>query len=270
MLLSLVLQLRALQPARIAGSTGRGVHGFWFRHWQQVDPALADSLHQGEDVLPFTLSPLMGLPRPRLGVFEITLGQPAWFRATTLTQALSQATQEKWVTKLPDEIDIADTRWQVVKPVLSSPEQHPWAGQAAYSELASARLYTLHPPHIWRLEFLTPVAFHGTRGHFPFPLPNSLVASWLRRWQAYSPLALPDDLPERVRQEVVISAYQLKTVPVRHGQRLVVGCVGRLELRALGLHPAERAALDALAAYAFFAGSGQHTTQGMGLTRLIE
>jgi CRISPR/Cas system endoribonuclease Cas6 (RAMP superfamily) len=36
----------------------------------------------------------------------------------------------------------------------------------------------------------------------------------------------------------------------------------------LQITPAYRAAIDALATFAIYAGSGHHTTQGMGLTRL--
>jgi CRISPR-associated endoribonuclease Cas6 len=265
----MVIQVQALTGGRIEGGTGRGVHGFWLHHWRTVDAGMADALHRGDGVVPFTLSPLMGLSRPNKGVVDVAGGDQAWMRLATLSRSLSEATLEKWAPRIPAEIQIADIPWRVDQVILNR-VNHPWAGQISYHELAGAHLYTIHPPRKWRLQFLTPVAFRSANGHFPFPLPNSLVASWLRRWQAYSPVALPEDLPDRARDQVIVSAYELKTIPVRHGERLTVGCVGHLEIAALDLHPAERAALDALAAFAFFAGSGHRTTQGMGMTRLVQ
>ena len=125
------------------------------------------------------------------------------------------------------------------------------------------------PPERWRLSFATPTSFHGVGGHFPFPLPDVLLRSWLRRWQAFGPVLLPGDLPERGREGVAVSAYTLKTVPVRDRRRVMIGFIGQMTLRALKMTPGERAAVDLLMAYAFWAGSGHHTTQGMGLTRLL-
>ena len=124
-------------------------------------------------------------------------------------------------------------------------------------------------PVSWSFEFLTPTTFHGEIGHLPFPLPFALLGSWLRSWQAFGPVSLPVDLGETARSGLVVSAYKLKTVPVRDGRRMTIGCVGDLQLRALDLAPLERATVDLLARYAFWAGSGHHTPQGFGLTRLV-
>lgn len=287
MLTAAVIHLEALEDGQIHNATGRGVHGFWFHHWGKVTPEVADALHQDSQLPAYTLSPLMELPRAgREGVVDVPQGKQVWFRATTLTRSLSEALVENWLPALEigTEIEIpgsdpedAETggsnrtgfRWKVIGKSISA-DEHPWAGQMEYSQLASQYLYEKRPPVRWWLRFATPTAFHGSAGHFPFPLPNSLVASWLRRWQAYAPIALSDGLPELVYQKTVINAYSLKTAPVQEGKRLTVGCVGHLSFRALQMHPADRAAISALAHYAFFAGSGHRTTQGMGITRLKE
>ncbi len=267
MLLSLVIRLQALEDGALSFASGRAVHGLWFNLWQKVNPELAAQLHAGDGVPPFTLSPLMGLPRPRQGHTQIEKDHPAWFRLVTLTESLSTALIESWLPALPGELELAGVRWGV-EGHTADPEEHPWAGQVRYSELASRQLFGKNTPKAWRLRFATPAAFHGAAGHLPFPLPDSLVRSWLRRWNAFAPIALPDDLPALVRAGVVVSAYHLKTVPVRHGKRLIVGCAGWSKLYAVNLHPAMRAALNVLAHYAFYCGSGAKTTQGMGMTRI--
>jgi CRISPR-associated endoribonuclease Cas6 len=270
MLTSTVIHLEAAADGQLENATGRGVHGLWFQHWGQAAPEMADQLHQENQLPPYTLSPLMDLPRPNQeGQVHIPKGHKTWFRATTLTRLLSEALLESWIPALDSIIDIPDgVRWKI-SGVSKMPEEHPWAGQVEYSQLTSQSLYNTHPPNRWRIRFATPTAFHASPGHFPLPLPDSLIASWLRRWQAFAPIALPDDLPEQVRQHVVISAYSLKTLPVREGKRLTVGCVGQMTLRALKMPPAYRAALDVLVNYAFFTGSGHRTSQGMGVTRRV-
>ncbi len=265
MITSLVISLQSLADGELAAGTGRAVHGLWFRVWKEVDAAQADALH-AHAVPPFTLSPLMGLPRPRRGAVTVVAGQAAWFRITTLTEPLSRAMETGWLPALPAEVELAGTRWQVTGYTWDSAE-HPWAGRARYRDLAR-RLLGKGESRTWKFRFATPTTFHGGAGHLAFPLPDSLVASWLRRWNAFAPIALPDELVAQVRQGVVVSAYHLKTVPVRYGERLVVGAVGWARLRALNLHPAMAAALDVLAHYAFYCGSGAKTAQGMGLTAL--
>ncbi|MEA3350516.1 MAG: CRISPR system precrRNA processing endoribonuclease RAMP protein Cas6 [Chloroflexota bacterium] len=267
MLTSLVVRIEAVQSGTVNGGTGRAVHGFWYHHWGQIASAVADQIHQAAETPPFTLSPIMDIPYPRRGKIHIEEGESAWFRVVALSESLSRSLTETWAPQLPDLIELAGLPWQI-KNWTISPDEHPWAEQVSYKQLGEEHLFLTKPPQSWQIEFVTPTTFHGIRGHFPFPLPDSLVSSWLRRWQAFAPIGLPEELPEQVRQHVVVSSYRLKTVPVRHGKRLTVGCVGRYKLHAIKMHPANRATLDTLAHYAFFVGSGHRTTQGMGMTRL--
>lgn len=268
MLVAAVVNLQALQEGVLENATGRAVHGLWFRQWRSANPAVADRLHDERRAVPFTLSPLKGLPRPQQGHLAVAAASRAWFRATALEADLSARLEAEWLPRLPEEVTLGGLRWRVLG-WTTDKQDHPWAGQANPQALAEERLLDPSPPRLWPLAFSTPTAFHGGGGHLPFPLPDALVGSWLRRWQAFGPLWLPDDLPERARRGLLVSGYALKTVPVRDRQRLIIGCVGRMTVRAVGLSAGERAAVDLLAAYAFWAGSGHHTTQGMGMTRLL-
>ena len=268
MITSTILHLQAQTNGRIHGSTGRAVHGFWFRQWQHINPAIADALHQAKDAMPFTLSPLMGLPPPQRGTRRIKAGAEAWLRVTTLRANLSQSLLETWLPRLPAQIELAGIPW-TVKQICLSPQEHPWARQSTYQELDDRWHSDPDPLQKWPLSFVTPTTFHsGPNIHLPFPLPDSLVASWARRWQAFSPIPLRADIRSKIRETVRISAYDLKTVPVRHDRRLTIGCVGKMTLSTGVLSPGERAILTMLADYAFYAGSGHRTTQGMGMTRM--
>ena len=261
---SLVLKLQAQENGRIQGSTGRAVHGFWFQQWKKNDPAIAQLLHANNGVQPFTLSPLMGLPRSQRGITAVSSQQTAWIRFTALHADLAEPLLQNWIIHLPAQIELAGILWSV-QTIALTPGQHKWAKQSSYEELTA-----VSPAKKWSFRLHTPTAFRSHSGQLPFPLPHSLINSLLRRWQAFSPQPLPaDGLIDRVQESVFVSAYQLKTIPVRYGRRLDIGCVGDITLDGRQLTIADRALITTLSHYAFYCGIGRHTTQGMGLTELI-
>ncbi len=264
-LTSTVITLQALDGGQIHGGSGRGVHGLWFDAWKEINPSIGDVLHQPNQVSPLILSPLMGLPRPVRGVSTLRAGDQPWLRIATLSAASAAALQD-WLAHLPGVVCIAGVSFQVLG-VARTPAEHPWAASASYQDLAAPRLFDPYPPDRWTIRLETPTVFHGVSGQFPFPLPDGLAKSWLARWNEFAPLLLPEDFPARVRAAMLINSYQLETVPVRYGKRLTIGCVGQITLRAGELLPPERAVFDLLCAYAFYAGAGQHTSQGMGMCR---
>jgi CRISPR-associated endoribonuclease Cas6 len=269
MLTAVVIEVEALNDGRLSAATGRFIHGFWFHQWIEVDPARAEALHAGEHLRPYTLSPLMGLPHPRHGKITVEAGIRAWFRVTSLTSSLSDALLNDWLPQLPDMIRLGGISWEIKGHTLN-PTDSPWAGQVEARVLTERHLLAEEPHRRWTLHFATPTAFHGAAGHLPFPLPGALIGSWLRQWQSFSKVHLPENLPEKVHEGLVISAYRLKTVPVRDRKRITIGCVGDMTLYGKGLSKPICAAVDLLAHYALWAGSGHRTTQGHGMTRLRE
>lgn len=278
--LSATIHLEATADAALEDFTGRGVHGLWFNRWREVDANLGDELHNASEVQSFTLSPLMGFPSPRgrsrstpKGRVGVRAGTPARFRITALTDALGEAVKSKWLAGLAEdgrELFIpqpkegeAGVSWKVTRTEIEAEE--------SYEAMSKRHLMNSVPPRAWTLELLSPTTFHSAGGHLPFPLPDSLVNSWARRWNAFAPVALPrEELLEWSRQKLVVSSYTLRTLPAREGERLRVGCVGRLALRALEMPPYLRAAIDLLAHYARYCGSGSHTSQGLGQTRVSD
>ena len=258
---SIVLQLQAEANGRFQGATGRAVHGFWYQQWEKTDPAITQLLHANNGPQPFTLSPLMGLPHPQQGQTAVSLKQTAWIRFTALHDELAQSLLQNWIIHLPAQIELAGIPWSV-QTIALAPDQHKWAGQTSYEKLLA-----VSPTKKWQFHLHTPTAFRSKSGQLPFPQPHSLINSLLRRWQAFSPRPLPaDGLIDRVQESVLISAYQLKTIPVRHGRRLEIGCVGSITLDGRQLTPADHALITTLSQYAFYCGIGRHTTQGMGMT----
>ena len=265
MLTSLVIQVEAINDGEINGATGRATHGFWYKQWEKADAKTADALHDETQVPPFSLSPLMELPRAEKGITRVTRGVSTWFRVATLNGQLSERLTTHWAAQLPDEVELAGVRWRIVG-VADSPEKHPWANQISYQDLSAKHLFNNRPPSRWKLSFETPVTFNSGLGHLPFPLPNNLIGSWMRRWQAFASLALPEELTQSVREQLMVNHFNMVTIPVRQGKRVLIGGKGSYALHAIKMPASERAQVDLLVNYAFFCGSGYKTTQGMGMT----
>ncbi len=117
--------------------------------------------------------------------------------------------------------------------ILQEADTHPWVASIPYEDLARTHLMNSNPPRQWQVEFTTPTTFNtgrtteGRDHHLPFPLPESLLKSWLRRWQAFAPIALPEEeLLDWARTNLAVSSYRLHSLPAREAEHLRVGCVG--------------------------------------------
>jgi CRISPR-associated endoribonuclease Cas6 len=98
-------------------------------------------------------------------------------------------------------------------------------------------------------------------------LPELVFDSWLQRWNALAPLSLPQEVKTFAQGHLVLSRYQLHTRPVRFGESLYIGFVGRCSFRVLLDDPYWLRLAHLLAAFSFFSGTGHKTTIGLGQTR---
>ena len=123
-----------------------------------------------------------------------------------------------------------------------------------------------------RMRFLSPTTFRAGDLDVPLPEPRAVFQSWLNRWNDFAPThrRINTELLDVVRATVAISAHQLRTEEYDLGHTQAVGFVGQVTyviLQARRLNQALVWQLNALADYAEFCGTGQHTAQGMGQTR---
>lgn len=263
-----VVNFEALADGQVEGGFGRAVHSLWHDHLAQVAPQTGQQLSHQAQTQPFTLSDLMGLRASPTGEIQVAAGDRAWFRVATLEDTLSEVLIADWLPKLIGQRkNLASIPWAVLAYSTSS-AQHPWAGQESYDSIRRRAQEQAAGVDSWQFRFRSPTTFHaGRKTHLPFPLPDSLIKSWLRRWNAFNNIDRQWQWATHWRQSLVVNGYSLRTISVRYGRQLRIGCTGWYGLRALNLPPDELAIINALADYAFYCGSGHHTTQGMGLTR---
>lgn len=265
-LLSVVFALRPRQRAAIPADQGRALSAEFLRWVQERDPAFSEELHRENEIRPYTVSSLRSGSH-RSGQILLLPDHPVWWRVTTLTPRLSQFLQEQILPRLPGEITLGDQTFDLLQAAFDS-QQHPWAAQAAYEDLAAgALLEERRPRRQIQMEFVSPTTFHSGNRHQPFPLPRAVFLQWLEKWNAFSPLTFPGEVLDFVERHLAVSRYRLESQVVKFGETMFIGFTGRCSYRVLAEDPYWLRVLHALASFAFFCGTGAKTSFGLGQTR---
>lgn len=159
-----------------------------------------------------------------------------------------------------------------------------WAGYAPYEEIWELA----EPQRLWAFHFASPTAFRARGGEpggkeeedsllparktapsITFPEPRRCFQSWLSRWNEFSPYPFErDPLLDFVEKQVIVTEHHLQTRMMQFPRGRMAGFVGEAIFEVNGPAPPELLKqLDALAHFAFYAGTGYGTPRGMGQTR---
>jgi CRISPR-associated endoribonuclease Cas6 len=284
-LVSLVLTLRAMPaPAPAAPQwLGRAAHAIVLECVRQQDPALAEALHSGNGLRPFTASGLIG-SSPR---FSLSPERPYHLRLTALTApvaaALLQAAQAGRLR--PGQVlALAEASFQVeavdwgAPPPAASPaeaaqskndQRNVWAAATTYEALSAPWLLGRErPAPRLSLHFSSPTTFKSGGKHVPVPLPGWVFGSLLEKWNAFAPVALPPEARRFAEECLALTRYHLNTrmLPIKE-QGLRAGAVGQVRYTALNSDRYWLSVMHLLADFALFAGVGAGTGMGLGQTR---
>jgi CRISPR-associated endoribonuclease Cas6 len=301
LLCAALLKLRARAAGLLPAFWGTLVHGAWLRWVQAVDPALSVRLHAENQERPFTCSALWLSDRQtqlrlqeagqRLAVQQ---GQICWLRLTMLDgalfgtfarAALAVAEDETKRAALPP-LELNGIPFDLLEMVVddrAGASQTSWSGWTSYTKLLEqSQQRPLRSLEQLALEFDSPTAFTGEhqpwgRETIVWPEPQRVFGGLAQRWQRFAPAGLaeaiePEALGEYLEERVRIAGYALHTQRLHLRQALLVGFVGRCTYL---LPPDDtddhlRCQVQLLADYAFYAGVGHKTAQGLGRTRRAE
>lgn len=266
---ALVLRLQPEQGAVPSEVYGHGVHGMFLELVRQVNPELANTLHERELSKHFTVALLRqpGVSRRRADMMlevRVTLLRNDIFSsfAAALMQQMAFPALRLGRTSL------------LVTEVFGTAGSHPWAGYGSFAELVAAA----RPARRVGLHFATPtVTTRGTLGKGNkqrlnlFPLPDAVFGSLVRRWNDLAPpeLALDREGVRAMCDEVLAVRYRLETMATRLRANVQVGFVGSCVYELPSDSEVQRT-LALLADAAFYLGVGSKTTQGMGVCRREE
>ena len=271
MLLAAVITLTPVEPASVPAALGRAAHAWLLDRIQQTDAPLAQRLHESDGPRPFTVSNLWGAKRARGGLVTLDPQRPCWLRFTGLTEEISAAIEHA-LPEMGQDLALAGATLRVAE-IATQAGQHPWAGRAAYADLVQQ--YTLAPgqhPRDVTLRFASPTLFRSGGRDLPLPLPSLLFDGYLRKWNAFSPLALPEEAKRYAEECVALGRFKLRSHLVsfeKGGKGAHVGFTGEVRFRFIVNDAYWTRVMTLLAGYAFWASTGYRTTVGLGQTQAV-
>lgn len=268
MLASFVVYVRSQGDMPSLTSTGQLLHAAFLSAVAKNDPGLAAQLHRG-NIKPFTLSSLQQHPNQSDKLPPADSPDVFWFRITTLTDPLFFSIGQVLHGLLNGAslISLGDgTHFQVVKVHSGPVERLCWTGISSFEQIYNESV----PEDDITLCFYSPTSFKQRDKSVPLPLPGLVFASYLQKWNAFSPLKFDRaSLLAWVQDNVGIGAHRIETMMVSFDKFHIVGFVGTCRYRSLKKDAEKQRILNALADFAFYAGTGAKTTMGMGQTRRL-
>ena len=290
--LAVVLALEPQDTAPWPLPGGWQARGWFLNEVRQINAAIADALHRepqgsGSARRPYTVSALMTRDwRPLPSNFPPT--EPAWLRITALAEPLESLLWERLVPKWHQgknaegakEVILGGKTFRL-SAVATRDKEHPWAGSHTLSALLEVGRHDMGKAVF--LQFASPTSFRNSGADFPLPVPERLLASWWASWNAAVPAALQlDNLWLQTTSKWVQIVKLRNITTARWRQRVdkgggMIGFTGEVALRLRRAQTVEASmrpvyaafaqAFHTLTAFSFYAGTGHHTTVGMGQTR---
>jgi CRISPR-associated endoribonuclease Cas6 len=172
-------------------------------------------------------------------------------------------------------IRLGDAIFQVKQLVSHGTETQQWSGNTTYADLAQS---TKAETEI-RLHFHSPTAFRAltpqgqrTYNHTQVD-PVRCYQSWINKWNAFAPIQFDkEEILAYVAEHARVSRSETRTQALNFGRNTEIGWVGtctfRFESESASNENLLRA-VNCLANFAFYCGTGYKTTMGMGQTNRL-
>lgn len=268
---AIVIQLAAQGAGTLPGSVGELAHAAFYAAIREVDPGLAQQMHDAQQRSAFSLSPLYGYwQSPKDKQIHVSVGQPGWLRVGLLEPTLFAAFTRHLLTSARPTFRLGDVTFAITE-ALGSPGSHPAVGYTTLAELGA-----MGPADRWTLEFQSPTAIRwgsadsGSRRVEVFPLPRMAVAGLRTRWDRWTGDDWGRDFEEWVERNVTVErVWEWRTSLFPYKRQRYVGGEGKLSYRLLDRSDEAKAAhLNRLLHLAFYTGIGYKTTHGMGVVKV--
>ena len=254
---------------------GHHAHAAFLAILRESDPDLAEKLHAQSAQKPFTVSPLIARGRQHERRLHIRAGTDCKLRYTFLDDALFTDFGRAFLKFQLPTIRLGDAHFQVKQLVSHSTETQNWSGNATYADLVqAAKVETqIH------LKFHSPTAFRtltprGQKSYNHTQVdPVRCYQSWINKWNAFSPIQFDrTEILEFISKHARVSRSETRTQALNFGKHTEIGYIGTSTFRfepESTLDENLLRAVNCLANFAFYCGTGYKTTMGMGQTRRI-
>jgi CRISPR-associated endoribonuclease Cas6 len=275
MLLSWILTLQPDEPVTVPANLGRAAHAWFLERVGTADAPLAQELHGGQGLRPYTVSNLWELGRERGAEAMLSPERTYTLRVTSLTPALSAVVKEQVIPDLPETVTLAGAPLRVASSS-TGPQAHRWAAEATFQGLVQHFTLQADAPRTVGLRFASPTAFRvtGKKRAVPLPLPDLVFGGLLDKWNAFSPIQVHPDVRRFAQECLVVSSYRLETRRVAFGPEgergIVPGFVGYCRYYVEVADRYWMGLIQLLAGFSLYAGVGLRTTMGLGQARKME
>lgn len=268
MLYSVLLKLKTERAAVISPTQGYHAHALFLNLVRQANHKMAEALHDSAVFKPFTISSLQGELQRSGRYVKLSPDSCSWIRLTFLKDDLFAVFMDSVLKAASQPLFLESAVFHIDQLVVSQ-QDSPLCRFQSYEELLSTAL----PQRDISLEFLAATTFRsGGKRNVTFPEPSLVFGSYFSKWQHFAPPELRmDEMLPKQWSRLIVARYRLATRILDFGSYQEVGFEGRCAFQ-IGESMAEPMvrALNALADFAFYCGTGAKTTMGMGQTRRLK
>lgn len=273
--ISAVIYLSPSEEVTLRLTMGHHAHAAFLSLLRSANPEKAEEIHAASTRKPFTVSPLIGRGERRGNYLRVRAHTKCWLRFTFLDDELFTHFNNAFFTQELPSIRLGQATFQFNGMIVGNAENQQWSRNTTYAELAeSAKANTeiqfqFHSPTAFRA--MTP---HGQRTYSHTQVdPGRCYQSWINKWNAFAPMQLDKDgILAYVAEHARVSRSETRTQALNFGRHTEIGWVGTCTFR----FESEGApdvnllrAVNCLANFAFYCGTGYKTTMGMGQTKRV-
>ena len=274
--ISALIYLSPPEDAKLRLTMGHHAHAAFLSLLRISDPEKAKEIHDVSAQKPFTVSPLIGKGKRHGNFLRIRAGAECWLRFTFLDDELFTHFRNAFFAQELPSIRLGQAIFQFNRLVIGNTKDQNWSGNATYADLVqSAKVSTdIH------LKFHSPTAFRALtpRGQKSYNYtqvdPVRCYQSWINKWNTFAPLQFDrDELLTFVAKHARVSRPEIRTQALNFGRHTEIGWIGtctfHFQQESLICEQLLRA-VNCLADFAFYCGTGYKTTMGMGQTRRVD
>jgi len=275
---SLVVNLKPEETHPLDIHSGHSIQALFFSLLEKGDKKLSKEYHDSFNLKPFTVSPLLGSfgrsSTSRLVIKDFNY----WIRFTFLEKEGFEAFSRVIFPLFAEnkKLTLNGQKFYLTSVNIENQKSKGWSGISSFEallkegkELAKKCNKKLNHP-VLSLSFFSPTTFRRGDINYLFPEPSLVFQSYLNKWNLFSPFKITSgSLLNYISNHMVVSSYRLQTKVYSTGDVSLQGFSGTCRYTLLEFDFEFMSQIFSLAEFSFYAGTGQKTTMGMGMTKPI-
>jgi len=262
-LYSVILELKAEGEATISPTQGHHAYGLFLALMRGSNAKMAEELHKSDTIKPFTISPLHGKFQRAGKNLKVIDGSEYSIRLTFMKEDIFAYFMDATLKAASQPLRLESAIFHIDHVVLNH-QDSPLCHHQSYKELFSEA----QPLRKIGLQFLSPTAFRsGGKRNVLFPEAPLAFGSYLSKWQYYSPFKINEAISKTLG-DIIVARYKLNTHILHFNSYQETGFEGECTFELPdNADEAVVKAINTLADFSLYCGTGAKTTMGMGQTR---